>query len=99
MPAFFSEQVRSKHADCNYAKYFSERLLGTRQIPSFPRISVLGAKAPSKLVFEVRLAAAGRLRSAVALELVAGKVWALLDAVQSARGIHRRNGTGSPCMG
>jgi len=48
---------------------------------------------------QVRLAAAGRLRSAVALELVAGKVWALLDAVQSARGIHRRNGTGSPCMG
>ncbi len=29
-----------------------------------------------------RLAAAGRLRSAVALELVVGKVWALLDAVQ-----------------
>ncbi len=31
---------------------------------------------------QVRLATAGRLRSAVALELVAGKVWALLDAVQ-----------------
>ena len=31
---------------------------------------------------QVRLAAAGRLCSAVALELVAGKVWALLDAVQ-----------------
>jgi hypothetical protein len=31
---------------------------------------------------KVRLAAAGRLRSAVALELAAGKVWALLDAVQ-----------------
>ncbi len=30
----------------------------------------------------IRLAAAGRLRSAVALELVAGKLWALLDAVQ-----------------
>ncbi len=48
---------------------------------------------------EVRLAAAVRLRSAVALELVAGKVLELLDTVQLARGIHRRNGTGSPCMG
>jgi hypothetical protein len=43
-----------------------------------------------------RLAAAGRLRSAVALELAAGKVWALPIAVQPARGTHRRNGTGSP---
>jgi hypothetical protein len=41
-----------------------------------------------------RLAAAGRLRSAVALELAAGKVWALPIAVQPARGIRRRNGTG-----
>ena len=31
---------------------------------------------------DVRLAAAGRLRSAVALELAAGKVWALPIAVQ-----------------
>ena len=30
-----------------------------------------------KTQFEVRLAAAGRLRTAVALELVAGQVWAL----------------------
>ena len=44
----------------------------------------------------LQLAAAGRLRSAVALELVAGKVWALPIAVQPARGIHCRNGTGSP---
>ena len=44
----------------------------------------------------VRLAAAGRLRSAVALELVAGKVWALPIAVQPARGIRRCNGTGHP---
>jgi hypothetical protein len=36
------------------------------------------------------------LRSAVALELVAGKVWALPSAVQSARGIRRCNGTGHP---
>ena len=43
---------------------------------------------------QVRLAAAGRLRSAVALELAAGKVWALPIAVQSARGTRRRNGTG-----
>ncbi len=43
-----------------------------------------------------RSAAAGRLRSAVALELAAGKVWALPIAVQPARGIRRRNGTGSP---
>jgi hypothetical protein len=43
-----------------------------------------------------RLAAARRLRSAVALELAAGKVWALPIAVQPARGIRRRNGTGSP---
>ena len=45
---------------------------------------------------QVRLATAGRLRSAVALELAAGKVWALPIAVQPARGIHCRNGTGSP---
>ena len=45
---------------------------------------------------QVRLAAAVRLRIAAALELVAGKVWALLDAVQTACGIHCRNGTGSP---
>ncbi len=51
------------------------------------------------LVIDDRLAAAGRLRSAVALELVAGKVWALPIAVQPARGIHCRNGTGSPRMG
>jgi len=43
---------------------------------------------------QVRLAAAGRLRSAVALELAAGKVWALPIAVQSARGTRRRKGTG-----
>ncbi len=43
---------------------------------------------------KVRLAAAGRLRSAVALELAAGKVWALPIDVQPARGIRRRNGTG-----
>ena len=46
------------------------------------------------LMSQVRLAAAGRLRSAVALELAAGKVWALPIAVQSARGTRRRNGTG-----
>jgi hypothetical protein len=45
---------------------------------------------------QVRLAAAGRLRSAVASELAAGKVWAPPIAVQPARGIRRRNGTGSP---
>ena len=45
---------------------------------------------------QVRLAAAGRLRSAVALELAAGKVWALPIAVQSARGTRRRKGTGHP---
>ena len=45
---------------------------------------------------QVRLAAAGRLRSAVALELASGKVWALLIAVQSARGTRRCNGTGHP---
>ncbi len=48
---------------------------------------------------QVRLAAVGRLRSAVALELAVGKVWALPIAVQPARGIRRRNrriGTGSP---
>jgi hypothetical protein len=43
-----------------------------------------------------RLAAAGRLRSAVALELAAGKVWALPIAVQPARGARRCNGTGHP---
>ncbi len=48
---------------------------------------------------EERLAAAVRLRIAVALELVAGKLRALLDTVQTARGYHRRNGTSSPCMG
>ena len=42
----------------------------------------------------IRLAAAGRLRSAVALELAAGKVWALPIAVQPARGTRRCNGTG-----
>ncbi len=36
------------------------------------------------------------MRSAVALELAAGKVWALPIAVQSARGTRRRNGTGHP---
>ena len=46
-----------------------------------------------------RLAAAVRLRIAVALELVAGKVRALLDTVQTARGYGCRNGTSSPCMG
>jgi len=45
---------------------------------------------------QVRLAAAGRLRSAVALELVAGKVWALPIAVQPARGTRRCKGTGHP---
>ncbi len=45
---------------------------------------------------QVQLAAAGRLRIAVVLELAAGKVWALPIAVQPARGTHRRNGTGSP---
>ncbi len=52
---------------------------------------------------QVRLAAAGRLRSAVALELVSGKVWALPIAVQPARGTRRCNGTGHPewvrCLG
>jgi hypothetical protein len=48
---------------------------------------------------QVRLAAAVRLRIAVALELVAGKVRALLDTVQTARGYSCRNGTSSPCMG
>jgi hypothetical protein len=45
---------------------------------------------------QVRLAAAGRLRSAVALELVAGKVWALPIAVQPARGTRCSKGTGHP---
>ncbi len=45
---------------------------------------------------QVQLAAAGRLRSAVALEFAAGKVWELPIAVQPAGGIRRRNGTGSP---
>ncbi len=44
--------------------------------------------------YRVRLAAAGSLRSAVALELATGKVWALPMAVQSGRGTRRRNGTG-----
>ena len=48
---------------------------------------------------QVRLAAAVRLRTAVILELVAGKVLALLDTVQTARGYSCRNGTSSPCMG
>jgi hypothetical protein len=56
-----------------------------------------GGSTPS--ISDDRLAAAVRLRSAVALELVAGKVRALLDTVQTARGNHRRNGTSSPCMG
>ena len=45
---------------------------------------------------QVRLAAAGRLRSAVALELAAGKVWALPIAVQPARGTRCSKGTGHP---
>ena len=43
-----------------------------------------------------RLAAAGRLRSAVALELASGKVRALPIAVQPARGTRRCKGTGHP---
>jgi len=45
---------------------------------------------------QVRLAAAGRLRSAVALELASGKVWALPIAVQPARGTRCSKGTGHP---
>ncbi len=75
-----------------YLCIFVEQLQNTHYIPWF----LLPLLLPSSIV---RLAAAGRLRSAVALELAAGKVWALLDAVQSARGIHHSNGTGSPCMG
>jgi hypothetical protein len=48
---------------------------------------------------QVRLAAAGRLRSAVALELVAGKVRAHPRHRPNARGNSPRNGTSSPCMG
>ncbi len=58
-----------------------------------PPIASISAASTSS---EDRLAAAGRVRSAVALELVAGKVWALPIAVQPARGIRCRNGTRSP---
>ena len=55
-----------------------------------------GLSGPDPVAQQDRLAAAGRLRSAVALELASGKVWALLIAVQSARGTRRCNGTGHP---
>jgi hypothetical protein len=64
--------------------------------PDLRHICWCGWQKEGGTMQHVRLAAAGRLRSTVALELAAGKVWALPIAVQSARGIRRRNGTGSP---